>query len=513
MAAAARDPGSAERPAAGNPSAGEQHVGPPGLKRDAIGLREGLVIAVASTAPAYSLAAALGPMAAVLGGKAVSALLVSFVPMLCIAAAFLWLNRADPDCGTTFSWASRAFGPYVGWIGGWAVTLTGVLVIGSLAEVAARYGFELVGLEAAAESRLAVVAVAVTAIVVLTAVTVVGIEPSARLQNVLMAVQLLALGAFAAAALVTLFGGTAPREAVPPEAGWLSPLGAGSFDAFVVSGLLVGVFVYWGWESAVNLTEETRDGRRVSGRAAVLSTVVLLAVYLATATALIGLVGPGATGRFEDEAVLAHAATSALGSPLDKLVVLGVVVSALASTQTTILPASRTLLSMGRRRAVPFALAAVHPRFRTPHLATVAVGAVAVTWYVGLSLLAESFLLESLLALSLLIAFYYALSGFACVVVYRRELRRSARLLLLAGVAPLVGGVTLAYLLGRSAWELATDPEGTSETGEVWLGVAPPLVIGVSLMLLGALLMLLWRVTGGSPFFADPRSAGRSSAP
>jgi amino acid transporter len=477
------------------------------LKPDAIGFREGLVIAVASTAPAYSLAAALGTMTAALGGKAISALLVSFVPMLCVAAAFLWLNRVDPDAGTTFSWASRAFGPYVGWIGGWAVTLTGVLVIGSLAEVAARYGLELVGLGTAAESQPAVVAVAVAAIVVLTAVTVLGIEPSARLQNVLMAVQLIALVVFAAAALVVLFGGSAPAEAARPEAAWLSPFGAGSFDAFVVSGLLVAVFVYWGWESAVNLTEETRDGRRASGRAAVLSTVVLLVVYLVTATALIGIVGPEAAGRFEDEAVLAHAATSALGAPLDKLVVLGVVVSALASTQTTIIPASRTLLSMGRRHAVPAGLAAVHERFRTPHVATVAVGAVALVWYVGLSLLAESFLLEALLALSLLIAFYYALSGFACVVVYRRGLTGSVRRFLLVGVVPLLGALTLTLLLARSVGVFVADPKGESESGSVWLGVAPPLVIAVGSMLVGAGVMLVWRATGGRSFFARPGDA------
>ena len=100
-----------------------------GLKGDAIGFLDSLSIALASTAPAYSLAAVLGTVVLGLGVQAPEALLVAFVPMLFIAAAFAWLNRADPDCGTTFSWATRAMGPYIGWIGGWAVTLTGLLII------------------------------------------------------------------------------------------------------------------------------------------------------------------------------------------------------------------------------------------------------------------------------------------------------------------------------------------------------------------------------------------------
>ena len=79
-------------------------------------------------------------------------LLASFVPMLLIAGAFAALNRVDPDCGTTFSWVTRAMGPWSGWIGGWAITMTGVLVLGSLAEVGVRFTLLAVGLDGWAES-------------------------------------------------------------------------------------------------------------------------------------------------------------------------------------------------------------------------------------------------------------------------------------------------------------------------------------------------------------------------
>ena len=472
-----------------------------GLAPDAVGFGEGLVVGVASTAPAYSLAAVLGPIVAALGLVAPAALLVAFIPMLFIAAAFYWLNRVDPDCGTTFSWATRAMGPYVGWIGGWAVTLTGLLVIGSLADVGARYFFELVGWDAAAGSKWAVMALAVAAIVVLTAVTVAGTQLSARIQNVMIVVQITALLLFAVVAIVKVFSGDGPAGAVTPSIAWFNPLGAPSFNDFVVAGLLVGVFVYWGWESCVNLTEETENSTRSAGLAAVFSTVVLLVTYLGVTVAVVAFLGPAATSSFEDEAVLSAAATAALGSPLDKFVVLGVVFSAIASTQTTILPASRTLLSMARQHALPEALGRVHHRFHTPHVATVAVGVVATLWYVVLNSALEDFLLQTLLALSLLIAFYYSLSGLACIVYYRRELAKSARNFLLIGLAPLIGALVLAFVFVRAVIEFVVNPEDNSETGATWLGVAPPLVIGIGFLLLGIVLMLLWRAGGHREYF------------
>src|SRR2546425_2227431 len=84
-----------------------------GLKKNAIGYLSNVVIGVASTAPAYSLAATLGFVVAVggVGAHAPAVLIVSFIPMLFVAAAYKYLNHADPHCGTTFTWATRSFGP------------------------------------------------------------------------------------------------------------------------------------------------------------------------------------------------------------------------------------------------------------------------------------------------------------------------------------------------------------------------------------------------------------------
>src|SRR5437879_12105687 len=110
-----------------------------GLKKNAIGYISNIVISTASVAPAYSIAATLGFIVADpgVGTHAPGVLLASFIPMLLVALAYRYLNKADPDAGTTFAWTTRAFGPAAGWVNGWAIFLADVLVMASLGYVAA----------------------------------------------------------------------------------------------------------------------------------------------------------------------------------------------------------------------------------------------------------------------------------------------------------------------------------------------------------------------------------------
>src|ERR1035441_801413 len=118
-----------------------------------------LVIAVASTAPAYSLATTLGFIAAVTGitVPAPAILIVSFIPILFVSFGYRYFNLADPDAGTTFAWLTRTFGPQVGWINGWAIVLADVIVMASLADIAPPYPLPLVGWTSASTSTTAIV--------------------------------------------------------------------------------------------------------------------------------------------------------------------------------------------------------------------------------------------------------------------------------------------------------------------------------------------------------------------
>jgi amino acid transporter len=481
------------------PERSEARGEPAELKANAIGFVDALVIGLASTAPAYSLAAVMGSLVVIVGVQAPAALLASFVPMFFIAAAFYYMNRADPDAGTTFSWVTRTLGPYSGWIGGWAVCVTGILVVGSLADVGARYTYVLFGLDGAAGSKPAITTLAVVYIIVLTGVCIIGTELSARVQNVMILAQVGALLLLAGVALGKVYAGSATPDSIEPSFSWFNPFAIDSRSALIAS-LLIGVFIYWGWESAVNLAEETKDSRTSSGLAAVVSTVILLVTYLAVTAAVVAYAGTTLLEEFDDDdALFGTIADGVLGSPWDKLVILAIVTSAVASTQTTIIPASRTSFSMGRADAYPRGLASVHPRFQTPHVSTIVVAALAVLWYVPANFISENFLFDTISALALMIAFYYSLSGLACVVFYRRELFKSVSNALFIGLAPLIGAGLLAFLFFQSAKDF-TDPEA-SYTGQSILGVGVPLVIGLGFLLLGVVFMILWRLGGHERFF------------
>ena len=155
-------------------------------------------------------------------------------------------------------------------------------------------------------------------------------------------------------------------DSIPSSVTWLNPFGEGG--AGLTGGLLLGVFAYWGWESAVNLTEETTDSASAPGKAAIVSTVVLLGTYVAVAFAVVAYAGTTflADNSAEEEFIFALLSTEVIDG-WDWVVLLAVATSAIASTQTTIIPASRTGLSMARRHALPHALrphppAVPHPR-------------------------------------------------------------------------------------------------------------------------------------------------------
>jgi amino acid transporter len=466
------------------PSSGEK-----GLKKNAIGFVSSVVIGVASTAPGYSLAATLGFIAAAVALQSPAILLISFVPMFLVATGYYYMNKADPDCGTSFSWVTKAMGPQLGWITGWTIVVADVIVMANLAQIAGLYTFLLFGWDSAAASTAAVTAVGVLWIVLMTAIVVIGIELSARTQIGLLAAEILTLAIFAVVALVKVYAGSAPAGSIDPSLSWLNPFSLSPSE--ISAGMLLAVFIYWGWDTTATVNEETENPDEAPGRATVVSTLILLGIYLIVAVAAQAYAGVGHLVENQED-VLSSLGSEVFGSPLDKILIIAVLSSAAASTQTTILPTARTTLSMARAKALPHSLGKVHPRFLTPHVSTVLMGAASIVWYVALTLVSEDILFDSLAALGLMISFYIGLTGFACAIYYRREIFRSAKNFFFVGLGPLIGGVILFYLLVKNAIELSNP--ANSESGNSWLGVGPPLLIAAFFLVLGVLLMFVqWR--------------------
>jgi amino acid transporter len=463
-------------------------VGDKGLKTGAIGYLSNLVIGVASTAPAYSLAVTLGFITAIagMGFHAPAVMIVSFIPMLLIAAAYNYMNKADPDCGTSFTWVTRALGPRLGWLTGWTIVVADVLVMATLAYIAAIYSFLLFGLDGAATNLLDISIVAGLWIVVMTAICYVGIEISARTQYFLLGIEILTLALFAAVALWKVYVTGTPGS-VDVGLNWFSPFGLPGGSTALVDGVLLGVFIYWGWDSGVCVNEESTDSSNGPGKAAVMSTILLVLIYVVVATSAQSFAGPGfLTENSED--VLGALGGSVLGSPLDKLLIITVLTSASASTQTTILPTARTTLSMARFGAIPKAFGNIHSRYLTPNVSTLAMGGLSLIWTLFIINVSTSVLGDAIIGLGFQICFYYGLTGFACAVYYRKEIFKSVKNFFMVGVAPLLGGLMLTYIFVK-AFSTYQDPAET-ETGSEFLGFGVPVAIGVGLLLMGVVVMV-----------------------
>jgi amino acid transporter len=487
----------------------EKDLGDKGLKSGALGLFSSVVVGVASTAPAYSLAATLGFVVIAINGlQAPIISILAFVPMLFISYAYKELNNADPDCGTTFTWATRAFGPKTGWFGGWGIVAADILVMASLAQIAGQYVFLLFGSSSIGgnPSSTWVLLVGVAWIVVMTAICYVGVEISANMQKALLGIELTVLLIFSIVAFAKIGAGKAPAGHLTPSAEWFNPFHHLSFTSFMI-GFTLMLFIYWGWDTAVSVNEETKDSTRTPGRAAVLSTLILLATYAIVIVASqsyagigtkgIGLGNPANSGDVLNSLGTSVFGSSGIGAVMIKLLLLMVLTSAAASTQTTILPTARTTLSMAAYRSIPSTFGKVHKRFLTPTTSTVAMGLVSIALYVAMNYLSNgsSVIGDSVSALGAMIAFYYGLTGFACVWFYRKSLTESARTLWLRGILPLLGGLILWFCMVWFIWYNWVTPSNSYTT---WTFPGTHKVIGgviiliIAAVVLGVVLMLVY---------------------
>jgi amino acid transporter len=438
-----------------------------GLKPGALGLVSSVVMGVASTAPAYSLAATLFYVVVFVGLKAPAVALLAFIPMLLCSIGYSEMNKADPDCGTTFTWATRAFGPKTGWAGGWAIVAADILVMASLAQVAGQYMFFLFQGPSSAIGQNAiswqVLTVGIAWIVAMSIICYIGIEVSAWLQRILLTVEIIMLFALAVVALVKATGPHPPHTAVTPTISWLLPTGL-PLSAFI-SGIILMLFIYWGWDTAVSVNEETADKARTPGRAAIISTVVLLLCYVVVIFGAQSFAGIGTHGvgldnpnhQFDVLSVLGGGVfgTTGIGAVLSRLLILMVLTSASASTQTTILPTARTTLSMAAYRAIPKSFSKIHPRFLTPTVSTIWMGLISIVLYVILnSISMGNPIADAVTAIGLYIAFYYGLTAFSCVWYYRKTLTHNMRDLWMQGILPGLGGL---IMYGAGIYSLQSD--------------------------------------------------------
>jgi amino acid transporter len=413
------------------------------LRPRAVGTVVSTVFALASTAPAYSLAVTAGLLAALVGGWSALVLVVSAIPVTLVVLSFRELNAAEADCGTCFAWVTRAFGSVAGWLTGWVTIAAGVLVTTSLVQAAAIYAYTVVGASGLAESRPAQAALGLVLLGVMSYLAHRGITVAARTQLVLFGAELVALLAVIVAALLAEPLPVSSAAGHGPEKVEISALAAAA---------LVTVFLYWGWDSSFSVNEESTDPTATPARSALLAMGVLVVLYAGFAAAVTAWAGVDRLAAIGEEDLFAELGTSLLGAPGGTLLAGAVLVSALASVQTTLLPAARSAFSMARRRTLPIPLARVS-HSGGPSVATWSLAALTGVVYLALLLTSDAVLADSVAATAVLVAAYYGITCLAVPFAFGRDmLARPVRRI----VVPLLAAAIFAGVLVASAADLTT---------------------------------------------------------
>jgi amino acid transporter len=459
------------------------------LKTNTLNLFDATIIATSSVAPAYSLAATIAFLFVVVGVASPAAILVSFVPVLFIALAYYYLNRMDPNCGASYSWVSRTLSPYIGWFGGWVQLCANVLFCAAAPLVAGAYTLQLLnsfGWISAdtAGSQFWTAVAGVLWLLFVTYMVVKGIRLTANFQWVLLAIEYFIVVGFCIAAFVKVIGGHPAAQ--PVQANWFNPGALGSING-LAAGAALGVFFFWGWDTAANVNEESKDAETTPGYAGLLSMVILLVLFLFSATAIdmvtsaANLTSIGNNGGD----ILYFFAQGLSGAPITYLMILAVLSSTVATVQTTLLPSSRLSFSMARDGVFPKMFGIVHKSWQTPWVGTL------VTTVLSMLVIASTFIGsvndvfgKLILEIGVLVAFYYGITGISCAWAFRKVLFTSVSLFFLAGLLPFVGGVFLFWI----GYEVVF-PSGTSFSDAISAAL-PVLVafgLGIPLTIVAAL--------------------------
>ena len=470
--------------------------GDKGLKGDSVGVLGSTVLSISSVAPAYALTATLGILAAAAGNKMPVVIIAGALPMFFAAYAYREFNKVSPDCGTSFTWTSKAFGPYVGWIGGWAAIVATIIVLSNLAGVAVQFFYQFFGVVFSSDTisdlwlnKGVNVLTCFAFLAIASYVAYRGIDATERVQVFLVSFQLVILLIFSVVAIATA-GESGVGESFSWD--WFSPAGL-TLSAFI-AGLSGSIFAFWGWDVSLTVNEESKDKETVPGKAAILTILSILLTYLIVGVAMqmyagLGEEGLGLANPDVADNVFGQLAEPVLGN-FDIFLFLAVLASSAASLITTFFPTSRTMLGMSAYGAFPKKFSEMHPEHKTPGFAIVFAGVSAGVFYGVLTLVSERVLLDTIYSLGIMICFYYGLTAFACIYFFRNQLFTSGSNFIFKFLFPLLGGLGLFFVLAITLRDSYSPDYGSgAEIG----GVGLVLILGLGLILVGLLFMMIQR--------------------
>jgi len=437
-----------------------------GLKRDALGVGESVVMGVAGTAPAFSLAATTATLIGAVGILSAGSLLYCGLIMFGVTFAFMHLNRVIANAGASYSWVGQVFGRTAGFIAGWSLLVASAVFMVSGTTPAATATLLLLSPSRAADpTAIAIVAAIWLALVGI--VVVKGIKPTSYTQVAMTVIEV--------GVLVVLIVATAIQYGAHPVHPvtwrWFSP--AEFTPTLFATGALTALFFFWGWDVTLNLTEETRDASNAPGQSAVAAMIVVALLFIFFVVACQVVLTDDEINRSSTNVVFALA-EKLLPKPWSYIAIVAVMVSTIGTLETQILQFTRTMYAQGRDGALHPRYATLHRNWQTPWVAT------AVVTGIGLLLIFLSSFLPSVSALIRLsvnaigfqVACYYSLAGFACAWHFRATAFASADRFVFLFLWPALSALFLVFIALYSipTFDLLTNVVGI---GGIVIGVIP----------------------------------------
>jgi amino acid transporter len=277
---------------------------------------------------------------------------------------------------------------------------------------------------------------------------------------------------------------------------WFNPFAISSFHAFL-NGFLVALFIFWGFDASLAMSEETSGSAEQAGRSGIIAMIITVVTYVVFATAALAYAGIDAHDNssltFKDniDSIITVLATSMIGAKGAFVAALIIAISAFSATMSTIMPAARAALAMATYRAIPRKFSSVNEATQTPKFATWTIGLMTLVIYITLSLISESIVKDSIHSVSIAVCTYYTVAALSCVLYFHRTAFNHWHTTISQVILPSIAAIILIAVGIIQAWNMMDPSYGSS--GSI-AGVGTVFLIGVVALLFGVPLMVLWNL-------------------
>lgn len=470
-----------------------------GLKKGSVSLIGAVAIGLAATAPAYSLTGALGHGADEAGYQLPIVFILAVIPMYFVALAYKHLTDAAPDSGTVFTWGSKAILPHIGWIGGYALMLSSILA--GVGAAGITVNAVSVGLGLNDPPDWLKILIAAVFILATTWLVARGAEESSRTTLILTVIQYGGLILFAAILLINVIGREGNPSAEPFSWDWFNPFAINGFPAFL-SGFLVAIFIFWGFDAALSMSEETDATSEQSGRVGVTAIIIILITYVVIGVAALAFAGTddnsptSLTNANNIDDVFSALAREAVGSKGAVAAAVIVGLSAFSATMSTVMATVRGMLAMAAYKALPDRFATVDDVVQTPKFTTWFIGLTTLAIYGSLTFVSDSIVEDCVYSVGIAIMLYYTVVAVSSVVYFWDTAWRSWRTAFGQVILPGIAAMILIPVGLFEAYRMISPEYGS---GGSLAGIGTVFIIGVLSLVLGVLLMIVWNLK--SPAF------------